>query len=115
MRFCSGAPNCSVMLPHGVDRCPAHQRKAWHSSYPVKRVTGRPLTKLREALWDQQGGRCATCQRPILLSQMRRDHIIPLAEGTKDQPINDGCQGLCLACDKKKTEADSLRGRMRNA
>ena len=90
--------------------CTTHMRQPWQSSRPqVKRITGRKLQSLRQALWVKANARCAYCQRVILLTEMIRDHTIPLAEGGQD--IETNTQPLCQSCSDAKTQREALRGR----
>lgn len=108
-------PGCSVILPHGVARCPDHELKAWHTPTPPTRIRGRQNQALKRQLW-QSDPKCAHCRRILLPSQMIRDHIVPLTEsGQQDQPTNEGCQGLCSTCHDAKTQAESLRAKQRYA
>ncbi|WP_236698300.1 HNH endonuclease [Xylophilus sp. Leaf220] len=43
----------------------------------------------------------------------QRDHVIPLAEGGRDDETNE--QGLCDACHEAKSLAEAIRGRRRSA
>ena len=111
MRFCAH-PHCGVMVPKGY--CPAHARADWGSAQPAIRIRGRKNQELKKLLYTQQKGRCAKCDKPVLIKDMVRDHIINLASGAQDQPTNEGCQGLCVPCHDTKTQQESLRGRQRN-
>lgn len=110
MRFCAH-PHCGVMVPKGY--CPAHERdKWWQGNQPTPRIRGRRLQRMRAALFDKQP-LCANCSAQGKTSIATiRDHVVPLAEGGKDDTTNE--QGLCQECSDKKTQAESLRGRKRN-
>ena len=60
--------------------------------------------KRKAALWHDQDERCAECDEPTLLSNMRWDHILPLCLG------GDNCfanwQGLCERCHTRKTKRE---------
>lgn len=93
-------------------RCDAHPKEAWtkRPSAP-KRLTGRRLQQLREALFREQP-LCLLCKaagRVVLATQ--RDHIVPLAEGGTDDPSN--IQGLCADHHREKSLAEAIRGRAR--
>jgi len=108
MRFCA-EPRCGVMVPKGY--CANHTKAQWTSQQPTTRIRGRKLQLLRAQLFDREP-LCAECKRHNRVAiAVIRDHIIPLAEGGKDDRTNE--QGLCQACSDKKTQAESLRGRDR--
>ncbi len=76
-----------------------------------KRVTGRKLQQRREALF-RRDPLCAECKRKGCVElATQRDHIIPLAEGGRDDETNE--QGLCDDCHREKSLAEALRGRMK--
>jgi 5-methylcytosine-specific restriction protein A len=55
---------------------------------------------------------CAECERQGRVTlATQRDHIIPLAEGGKDDETNE--QGLCHECHEVKSLAEAQRGRRR--
>jgi 5-methylcytosine-specific restriction enzyme A len=90
--------------------CGAHQVPAWRTRTgpPVPRMRGRALQRRRTQLFTAQPW-CVDClthgrhTRAII-----RDHVIPLAEGGRDDASNE--QGLCQDCSDAKTRAESLRG-----
>src|SRR5678816_4255312 len=101
---CANA-GCPTLVPRGVSRCVVHAKPAWTSTHGQKRIGGHLLQRLRMELYAKQEGRCAGCGHVCIPEIMVRDHIVPLAEGTVDQPNNDGCQMLCVDCSQKKTQA----------
>jgi 5-methylcytosine-specific restriction protein A len=40
-----------------------------------------------------------------------RDHVVPLAEGGRDEETN--VQAICMDCHREKTERESQRGKQR--
>ncbi len=107
-------PGCPTLVASGERYCPAHkptEALGWRQD--VTRIRGRKLTALRQALWDRERGCCQSCGRVNTLAKSIRDHIVPLAEGTIDQPNNDGCQLLCIECSNIKTQQEAQRGRRR--
>nr|WP_325212564.1 HNH endonuclease signature motif containing protein [uncultured Oscillibacter sp.] len=55
----------------------------------------------RTALWQAQGGLCAVCRRPIALSGLHVDHIVPW-DYVGDE-LADNLQALCPACNREKS------------
>lgn len=108
LRPCPGSPTC----PYFKGQCPVHQpRQAWQSNHGVERVRGRKLQRLREQLFAQEPF-CRLCTaKGLAIPATIRDHIIPIAEGGTDDASN--IQPLCEACSRGKTQAESLRGRLR--
>ncbi len=107
------APSCPVLV-RGGGRCPQHggPRKPWHRSGETpKRVTGRPLQRLRAQLFARQP-LCVVCLAAgrVRASEVR-DHIVPLAEGGSD--TEDNVRGICVDCHKVKTQQESQRGQAR--
>lgn len=105
-------PGCFVLVRDGTSRCSKHPREQW-AKKPIatKRITGRRLQAMRAALFTRCP-LCAECQRAGRVTlATQRDHIIPLAEGGKDDDTNE--QGLCEACHDVKSHAESQRGRHR--
>jgi 5-methylcytosine-specific restriction protein A len=107
-------PGCGALVRDGTSRCPKHPQQVWAKpASATKRVTGRKLQAMREALFTRQP-LCVICQaqgRVRLATQ--RDHTIPLAEGGADDDSN--VQGLCEPCHDAKSRAESQRGRGRRA
>lgn len=53
---------------------------------------------------------CAECKRQGRVAEaVKRDHIVPLAEGGIDEPSNT--QGLCDPCHDAKSHQEAARGR----
>jgi 5-methylcytosine-specific restriction protein A len=85
--------------------------KTWGSSQPVPRTRGRRLQRLRKRLFDQHP-LCVLCEaQGRATTATIRDHVIPLAEGGRDDETN--VQALCRECSDAKTGEDSKRGRAR--
>lgn len=90
--------------------CTEHIPKAWQSTRvaPAKRVTGRPLQRLRQQLFDREP-LCRPCHTNGRVTVATiRDHIVPLAEGGQDVELNT--QPICAECHDAKTQAESARG-----
>lgn len=104
-------PGCGVLVRDGTGRCAKHPRETWvHKPIAVKRITGRRLQAMREALF-RRNPLCVACQahgKVTLATQ--RDHILSLGEGGLDDSSNE--QGLCDDCHRDKSLAEALRGRM---
>lgn len=99
---------CGTLVRDGGSRCDKH-RQSWVKARPTKRITGRRLQAMREALFTSDP-LCAECRRngrTTLATQ--RDHIKPLAEGGADDHTNE--QGLCDECHEAKSLSEALRGR----
>jgi 5-methylcytosine-specific restriction protein A len=55
---------------------------------------------------------CVTClQQGYTTVATIRDHVIPLAEGGRDDETNE--QALCQRCSDVKTQQEAFRGRQR--
>ena len=106
LRYCAH-PGCSEKVPHG--RCQAHQRVPWQSEAP--RIRGRRLQRLRACLFAERP-LCVKCEAigHVTIATIR-DHIVPLAEGGRDDEAN--VQPLCQACSDAKTQQESARGARR--
>jgi len=107
-RPCS-QPSCSQLQP-----CTRHPVVAWRPRYgaPVCRVRGRKLQQLRLQLFRRQPW-CVLCLEQGNYTQPTiRDHIVPLAEGGRDDASNE--QALCDACNQRKAQAEAARGARRN-
>lgn len=75
---------------------------------PTVRIRGRALQRLRARLFARQPW-CVLCPtRGTHHLATIRDHIVPLAEGGRDDETNE--QGLCQACSDLKTREESARG-----
>jgi 5-methylcytosine-specific restriction protein A len=108
-------PHCRRLVRAG--RCSKHQvpgAPAWRSAHgpPPARLRGRGLQRARAALFAAHP-LCVSC-----LAQGRhtpatiRDHVIPLAEGGRDDAGNE--QALCHDCSNAKTRSESARGGRRH-
>lgn len=86
--------------------CAAHRRQPWRkvAQAPPARVRGRRLQALRAELFRAHPF-CQYCQTQVATI---RDHILPLAEGGRDEAPN--IQALCQACSDTKTQAEAARG-----
>lgn len=101
---------CGTLVRDGGSRCEQH-RQSWVKNKPTKRVTGRRLQAMREALF-MRDPLCAECTRLGRVSlATQRDHIVPLAEGGADDHTNE--QGLCDDCHREKSLSEALTGRRR--
>lgn len=96
----------------GTTGCLTHARTPWQRTHEVPRIRGRKLQRLRMELWAKNNGCCAKCGRVIVLTEMIRDHIVPLEEGGTDTVENT--QPLCHPCSDEKTKHESQRGVMRS-
>lgn len=91
----------------------ASGRSPWKHDYVVERITGTKLQRMRKRLFDKQP-LCVLCQAVNRVSLATiRDHVIPLAEGGRDDESNE--QAVCASCHLKKTQQESVRGRRRAA
>jgi len=55
---------------------------------------------------------CVKClEADVYTLATQRDHVIPLAEGGRDDQTNE--QGLCESCHEAKSLAEALRGAAR--
>lgn len=82
----------------------------WTSSQgpPLPRIRGRALQRIRARLFTRKPW-CVLCpKRGTRNLATIRDHIIPLAEGGRDDETNE--QGLCQTCSDLKTREESARG-----
>ena len=107
-------PGCSTLCEGKVARCEKHQPKKWEKHGPqVKRITGRPLRRMRQELF-RKDPLCVLCQQkdpPQVHLAVHRDHIVPLEEGGADVPENT--QGLCAECHEEKSKQERQRGLQR--
>lgn len=107
-----------MLVRDGTSRCAKHPRAAWAKPVTAtKRITGRRLQRMREALF-KRNPLCVRCveleaSTGIVRLATQRDHIIPLAEGGKDDETNE--QGLCDEHHEAKSLGEALRGRRRRA
>lgn len=105
--------------------CKAHsgtcpKRKSWDKAATGKPRSGRggrPWQKRRQRIFERDDYLCQIHLKqglyvPVELHGPNHgvcDHIVPLAEGGSDDDEN--LQTICQACDKVKTQAESMRGR----
>lgn len=70
---------------------------------------GRPWRRLRDRVISRDAGLCQPCERAGRISLATEvDHIIPQAEGGKDDV--DNLQAICIDCHKAKTQEEAARG-----
>jgi len=83
-------------------------RPRFGTGTPVPRIRGRQLQQKRAALFARQPW-CVVCLKEGKQGRATiRDHVIPLAEGGRDDESNE--QGLCLTHSNAKTQQESQRG-----
>ena len=102
---------CSTHQPAGAGGAAAHR---WDTDRrPVKRLRGRRLQEERAALFAREP-LCRRCRELGRVSAATiRDHIVPLAEGGRDEDSN--VQPLCQGCSDLKTREESQRGQRRES
>jgi hypothetical protein len=61
----------------------------------------------KEIVWLEQGGKCKSCNKEIMLTESEADHIDEHKEG--GQTTQDNCQILCYDCHKEKTKQYLIR------
>ena len=99
---------------------PCPKRVVWVKVAAVKKKSGRggrPWRRKRERVFNRDMFLCQIHKRKgelvgVELHGPRAgvcDHVIPLSEGGTDDEEN--LQTICQACDKVKTQSESLRGR----
>jgi 5-methylcytosine-specific restriction protein A len=77
----------------------------------VPRIRGRHLQQLRAQLFARSPW-CVECEKQGQKTRATiRDHVVPLAEGGRDDMTNE--QALCTTCSKVKTDEESRRGARR--
>lgn len=67
-----------------------------------KRITGRPLTRIRDRIIARDGAACRKCGK--MVGRLAVDHIVPLSVGGSNADIN--FQLLCYACHKIKSDLE---------
>lgn len=88
--------------------CQQHRRTSWRHAVPTLRIRGRRLQRLRNQLFSREP-LCVQClQEGRTTIAMIRDHIIPLAEGGRDDETNE--QPICEKCHDSKTAQEAKRG-----
>ncbi|MFE1090585.1 HNH endonuclease [Streptomyces albidoflavus] len=94
--------DCRAFAPIGRNRCDEHDR--------VKRAERRqgrtgPSLVLRKRLNDKGFSHCRECERTMSAALLRVDHIVPLADGGKDEWGN--LNVLCTDCHNKKSAREA--------
>ena len=56
--------------------------------------------KVKKAVYERQGHRCAECGREFALEEMEADHKVAWSEGGRT--VEDNCQVLCRKCNREK-------------
>ena len=56
--------------------------------------------KIKMAVWEEQGHKCAICHKPFDLELMEGDHIVPWCKGGRT--VKENCQMLCRECNRRK-------------
>lgn len=108
------APRCPNLI-QGSGYCDQHggERKAWRSvsAPPPVRLRGRANQARRLRVFTRNP-LCVPCEAlgRVTLATIA-DHIIPLAEGGRDDESN--LRGICAECHKVKTQAEAARGARR--
>lgn len=95
---------CSVLLPVGTPRCPAHTAKPWGKHAGARYPRG--WKSLRAQVLREEPC-CRLCGAPSTVV----DHIIPRAEGGGE--ARDNLRGLCDACHTVVTGQQATRARER--
>lgn len=112
------APPRTCPVPKcGRVNCQVHRPTDWRPRYAdpaIRRMRGRQLQQARVALFGRQPW-CQACVKEgrYNVRATIRDHVIPLAEGGRDDVTNE--QALCLDCSNAKTARESQRGVARGA
>lgn len=87
--------------------CPNDSTCGIHRRVTSVRITGRRLQRRRDALFYRNPW-CVECEREGYHTRWtQRDHIIPLADGGKDDETNE--QGLCDAHHAAKSAREAAR------
>ncbi len=55
---------------------------------------------IKNAVWEEQGHKCALCHKECALEEMEGDHITPWKEGGRT--VKENCQMLCKDCNRRK-------------
>ncbi|MEP7304199.1 MAG: HNH endonuclease [Acidobacteriota bacterium] len=90
--------------------CTEHPVVPWRPNVgpPPPRIRGRQLQRLRAQLFARAPW-CVHCLAAGRRTRATiRDHVIPLAEGGRDDHTNE--QALCVDCSDAKTREESKRG-----
>ena len=56
--------------------------------------------KIKLAVWEEQGHKCAICHKPFDIGLMEGDHIVPWCKGGRT--VKENCQMLCRECNRRK-------------
>lgn len=103
------APGCAGVV-RGAAYCPEHQpaRSTASRLSPSRRGYDRRWQRLRRMVLAQQPF-CVACEREGRVTPATDvDHIVPLADGGRDEWSN--LQPLCHSCHSRKTAAAGGRG-----
>jgi 5-methylcytosine-specific restriction endonuclease McrA len=106
MRVCN-EPGCPELVEDGAT-CAEHKREPWKPGAGMPRR--KPLPgKVRRGVLREHGGVCHVCGQP---GARVVDHVKPVAEGGTDDPSN--LRPIhAEPCHRRKTAAESQRGRRR--
>ena len=58
-------------------------------------------------MWDQHGGKCAKCYKPLRQATVEYDHGKAWSDGGKT--VNKNGRALCAECHKLKTHKERLK------
>ena len=83
---------------------------AWDRKRDVRKLTGRPWRRLRDAVARRDQYTCQMCKRVTLPEDGDCDHRVPLHKGGKDEMAN--LQWMCRTpCHSGKTEREAIEAR----
>jgi 5-methylcytosine-specific restriction protein A len=102
-------PGCGTLVRDGTSRCERHLKRAWVRSDAPRRITGRPLQRLRRRLFAEQPLCVACLQNGFVREATVRDHVIALALGGTE--TEDNVQPLCKPCNDAKRAGEAHIGR----
>ena len=108
MSFPRACLDCGLKTDPGKSRCPAHdaQVNAYRSAKKRRRRGPTPVAdKLYRALRKAYQSNCEECGLRYYSSELRVDHIVPLADGGLDASAN--LQILCNGCHLEKTAREN--------
>lgn len=108
-------PGCPALVKGG--RCDVHggpypeHRWSTDRRQDVHRLRGRANQERRTRLFMRESLCRACVQQGRVAAATVADHVIPLAEGGRDNEAN--LQPLCRFCSDAKTQAEAIRGKGR--